>query len=151
ADFDNYRRRRDREAEEVRASGAEAVLKELLPIFDNMERALGSLPEGTPVPVREGIELIHRQMIDGMRRLGVEPIDAIGETFDPRLHEAVAAVETGEIEDQKIIDQFQRGYRYAGRLLRPSLVRVVMNAACPEGNEADRASGQAVEEKPWDE
>jgi molecular chaperone GrpE len=134
AEFDNYRKRRDREANESRSLGAEAVLKHLLPVVDNMERALDSIPEGTPPSVHEGIELIQRQMIEAMRQKGVEPIEALGEKFDPEIHEAVSAIERRDFDDQTIIEELQRGYRFDGRLLRPALVRVVMNPGGARGD-----------------
>ena len=146
AEFDNYRKRRDREAEEERAAGTRAVLQEILPIVDNLERALSSLPEGTPLPVHEGITLILRQLMELLRAHGIEQVDALGEPFDPRLHEAIAVVERDDFEDLRIIGQLQKGYICGGRLLRPALVRVVSNVgASPDSGD------RAPEGSSWDE
>lgn len=126
AEFDNYRKRSVREQQDFRDYALAEALKTLLPILDSLDRALktnaASLEE-----YRSGIELIDKQFHDALARLGVEPVPAAGEVFDPNLHQAVQMVETDEVADHHVIDEFQRGYRIKDRLLRPAMVRVANN------------------------
>ena len=104
---------------------AEAI-KSLLPILDSLDRALKTSAASVE-DFRSGIELIDKQFHDALARLGVEPIPAEGETFDPNLHQAVQMVDTDEVEDNHVIDELQRGYKMKDRLLRPAMVRVARN------------------------
>lgn len=126
AEFDNYRKRSVREQQDFRDYALAEALKTLLPILDSLDRALktnaASLEE-----YRSGIELIDKQFHDALAKLGVEPVPAAGEVFDPNLHQAVQMVETNEVADHHVIDEFQRGYRIKDRLLRPAMVRVANN------------------------
>lgn len=126
AEFDNYRKRNIKEQQDFRDYALVEALKSLLPILDSLDRAVktdaASLQE-----YRSGIELIDKQFHDALARLGVEPIPAAGEAFDPNLHQAVQAVETTDVEDHHVIDELQRGYRIKERLLRPAMVRVANN------------------------
>jgi molecular chaperone GrpE len=126
AEFDNYRKRSVREQQDFRDYALAEALKTLLPILDSLDRALktnaASLEE-----YRSGIELIDKQFHDALAKLGVEPVPAAGEAFDPNLHQAVQMVETDEVADHHVIDEFQRGYRIKDRLLRPAMVRVANN------------------------
>ena len=128
AEFDNYRKRVDRERRELSEAAAADLIRDLLPIVDDIERAMTA--SRLDVASRDsaflkGVELIHRQLLDQLRRRGVEPIDAVGQMFDPELHESVAAEPAAGKPDGEIIEEFRRGYRAAGRLLRPSMVKVV--------------------------
>lgn len=149
AEFDNYRRRRDREAAEERGEGVRDVLKSALPVLDNLERALEALPPATLPSVRTGIELVLRQLRSALGEHGLVEIDALGEAFDPHRHEALAMVPRTDFEDQRVIEQMQKGYEHAGRLLRPALVKIVSN---PEGSTGavDQAAPAADEEAGWD-
>lgn len=126
AEFDNFRKRSVRDQQDFRDYALAEALKSLLPILDSLDRALRT----TGVSVddfRSGIELIDKQFHDALSKLGVEPVGAEGEIFDPNLHQAVQMVDTDEVEDHRVIDELQRGYRIKDRLLRPAMVRVASN------------------------
>jgi molecular chaperone GrpE len=126
AEFDNYRKRSAREQQEFRDYALADALKQVLPILDSLDRALKTENASTE-DFRSGIELIDRQFHDVLSRLGVEPIVAAGQPFDPNLHQAIQMVETHEVEDNHVIDELQRGYKIKDRLLRPAMVRVAQN------------------------
>ncbi len=126
AEFDNFRKRSVREQQDFRDYALAESLKSLLPILDSLDRALKT----SATSVQEylsGIELIDKQFHDALSKLGVEPIPAEGEPFDPNLHQAVQMVDTAEVKDNHVIDELQRGYRIKDRLLRPAMVRVAHN------------------------
>ena len=137
AEFDNYRKRTERERDETGAVAAREVLKRLLPVLDNMERALKT-GEGSRGPLRQGIELVHQQFLDLLRKEGVQPIDALGSAFDPRLHEAVEVLDVAGFEPDVVLEEMQRGYRHNDRLLRPALVKVSSGKA-PKAHKGRRA------------
>jgi molecular chaperone GrpE len=126
AEFDNARKRAQREQQEFREYAAADVIKSILPVLDSFERALRA-PAGQANDFRSGIELIYRQFLDALQKAGVQPIQAVGQPFDPRLHEAIEMVDTSEVEDHRVLDELQRGYKYKDRLLRPAMVRVARN------------------------
>jgi molecular chaperone GrpE len=126
AEFDNYRKRSVKEQQDFRDYALADALKSLLPILDSLDRATKTDAVSLQ-DFRSGIELIDKQFHDALARLGVEPIPAAGEVFDPNLHQAVQMVETDEVEDHHVIDELQRGYRIKDRLLRPAMVRVADN------------------------
>lgn len=125
AEFDNYRKRVERERVQQAEAAAAGLLQELLPIVDNLERAMraDSGTEGTDA-YRRGVELIHSQLLDALRRRGVKPIEALGADFDPHYHEAVAHDHAEGRRDGEIIEEFSRGYLLGDRLLRPAMVKV---------------------------
>jgi molecular chaperone GrpE len=125
AEFDNARKRAVREQQEFREFAAADVIKNILPILDSFERALKA-PGGSG-ELRSGIELIYRQFQDALQKMGVQPIPAVGQLFDPRVHEAIEMVDSTEIEDHHVFDELQRGYKYKERMLRPAMVRVARN------------------------
>lgn len=127
AEFENARRRAAREQEEFRNYAAAGAVKELLPILDSFDRALKAPAAGLE-EFRAGLELINRQMHDALAKLGVVPIEAEGQPFDPRFHEAVEMVDTDQAPDHQVLDELQRGYRIKDRLLRPAMVRVARNS-----------------------
>jgi molecular chaperone GrpE len=126
AEFDNARKRGVREQQEFREFAAADVIKALLPPLDSFERALRAA--GDSDEFRNGIELIYRQFQDALQKIGVQPISATGQVFDPRIHEAVEMVDTSEVPDHYVLDELQRGYKYKDRLLRPAMVRVARNS-----------------------
>jgi molecular chaperone GrpE len=127
AEFENFRKRSQREQQEFREYALSDTLKQLLPILDSLDRALKT--EGMSVEdFRSGIELIDRQFHDVLTRLGVEPIAAQGQPFDPSLHQAIQMVETTEVPDHHVLDELQRGYRLRDRVLRAAMVRVAQNS-----------------------
>ncbi len=124
ADFDNFRRRMDREREEMQGRVAERLLSNLLPVFDNLERALAYMPtEGDGKAWRVGVEMTLNGFLEALAGLGVKPIEAIGTMFDPRFHEAVQQVESSEPEGT-VVEEVQRGFMWNDRVLRASLVKV---------------------------
>jgi molecular chaperone GrpE len=127
AEFDNYRKRVDRERRELSEAAAADFIRDLLPILDDLERALAASRAewtGQTSALLKGVELTHRQLLDQLRRRGVEPIEAVGQMFDPELHESVAAEPAAGKPDGEILEEYRRGYRAAGRLLRASMVKV---------------------------
>lgn len=126
AEFDNYRKRVDRERRELSEAAAADLIRDLLPIMDDLERAMAAARAnaGGEHALLRGVELTHRQLLDQLRRRGVEPIEAVGQMFDPELHESVAAEPAAGKPDGEILEEYRRGYRAGGRLLRPSMVKV---------------------------
>ena len=124
AEFDNYRKRIDRERREQADSAATSLLTEILPVVDNLERAL--LAPATPESARyrAGVELIHRQMLDLLRKRGVTTIEALGTDFDPRIHQAVSQETSETHRDGEVMEEMQRGYMLGDRLLRAAMVKV---------------------------
>jgi len=126
ADFDNARKRATREQQEFREYASADTIKAILPILDSLERAL-QVSSGEKSELRSGVELIYKQLLDSLTKLGLRPIPAKGEPFDPRLHEAIEMVDTTEAEDHQILEELQRGYKFKDRLLRPAMVKVARN------------------------
>lgn len=126
AEFENARKRAAREQQEFRDYASADAIKSLLPALDSFERAL-TTSANEKSELRTGLELIYKQLLDALQKLGLRPIPAKGELFDPRLHEAIEMVDTREAEDHQIIDELQRGYKLKDRLLRPAMVRVARN------------------------
>jgi molecular chaperone GrpE len=125
ADFENLKKRSEKELAEQRRFASTAVVERLLPVIDNFERALAMEPPGeSDRSFREGVELICRQLLEELRREGLTPIDALGCTFDPNLHEAVETCSSGDHPPHTVIEEFLKGYRFQDRLLRPSMVKV---------------------------
>jgi molecular chaperone GrpE len=124
AEFDNFRRRAERERSEYLQFAGMETIREILPIVDDFERALKV--DTVDRDYAKGVELIYQRMLDLLKRSGVEPIETVGKTFDPNLHQAVERVQTDEAEDQAILGEFQRGYNFKGKLLRPAMVRVAV-------------------------
>ncbi|HXG92160.1 MAG TPA: nucleotide exchange factor GrpE [Blastocatellia bacterium] len=131
AEFENYRKRVERERGETYQRARAEVLLELLPIVDNFERALSSIErsEGDAASLKHGVELIHKQFNDALLKFGLEPVEAVGQSFDPHLHEAVTIEPSEEHEENTVIEEFQRGYKMGDKLLRPARVKV---ASSPE-------------------
>jgi molecular chaperone GrpE len=126
ADFDNARKRVARDQQEFREYALADALKALLPVLDSFERALQAR-SADKAELRNGVELIHKQLHDALTKLGLRPIPAKGEPFDPRWHEAIEMVDTTEAPDHQVIDELQSGYMLKDRLLRPAMVRVARN------------------------
>jgi molecular chaperone GrpE len=126
AEFDNYRKRMDRERRDLADYTAGEAIKDLLPIIDNLERALQASAQDDPL--RKGVELIHKQMLEMLRKRGVTPIEALGADFDPNVHEAVTQEESAQHRDGEVMEELQRGYKVGDRLLRPAMVKVATRA-----------------------
>lgn len=128
AEFDNYRKRVDRERRELSEAAAADLIRDLLPILDDLERAMAASRQDAASPdsaFLRGVELTHKHLLEQLRRRGVEPIEAVGQMFDPQMHESVAAERAAGKPDGEILEEFRRGYRAGGRLLRASMVKVV--------------------------
>ena len=125
AEFDNARKRAEREKVEFRDFAVGQVVEQFLPVVDNFELALKAT--GSADQLRAGVELIVKQMEEILRGLQVQPVAAVGEEFDPRVHEALGTVERDDLPDHHVAEEIRKGYKLRERLLRPSLVRVASN------------------------
>jgi molecular chaperone GrpE len=124
AEFENARRRAERDKSEFIQYAAAEVVRTMLPIVDDLERALKV--ETADKEYAKGVELIYGRLLDTLKRQGLEPIETAGQTFDPNVHEAVQREHTEEAEDQAILGELQRGYNFKGKLLRPAWVKVAV-------------------------
>lgn len=124
AEFDNFRKRSERERSDFIQFAAMDMVKDVLPVLDDFERALKV--ETADRVYAKGVELIYQRLADTLKKMGLEAIDTKGKQFDPNLHQAVERVPTDEAEDQAILGEFQRGYLFKGKLLRPAMVRVAV-------------------------
>ena len=125
AEFENARRRASKEQQEFRDYAAMDVIKALLPVIDSFERALSA--KSGAADFRGGIELIYKQLQDALAKLGVRPVPAVGEPFDPHFHEAIEMVETDAAADHEVLEELQRVYKFKDRLLRSAMVKVANN------------------------
>lgn len=126
AEFDNFRKRTEKERSEfVQYAGMELV-REILPILDDFERSTKS--EGGNPEYVKGVQMIYTRMFETLKKQGLEPIETAGQEFDPHLHQAVERVETKDSPDGAILGEFQRGYNFKGKLLRPSMVKVAVHS-----------------------
>jgi len=125
AEFENYRRRSERERGELSDYASMDIVKALLPVLDDFERALKV--ETADKEYARGMEIIYQRLIDSLSRLGLEPISSEVAVFNPHVHHAVEMVDTNEHPDQTILEEYQRGYNFKGRLLRPAMVKVAVN------------------------
>ena len=126
ADFDNARKRAAKEQADFRDYALADTVKTLIPVLDSFDRALKTSPEKSEF--HSGVELIHKQLQDALAKIGVQPIFADGQQFDPRYHEAIEMVDTEEARDNDVLEELQRGYKLKDRLLRPAMVRVARNS-----------------------
>ena len=125
AEFDNYRKRVERDRQSMAESAAADLMRDLLPLVDDLERALKvEAASDAADAYRRGVELIHRQLLEILRRRGVTPIEALGADFDPHVHQAVSYEPAEGRRDGEVIEEFARGYRLGERLLRPAMVKV---------------------------
>jgi molecular chaperone GrpE len=129
ADFENYRKRIEREHQEHTRRGVQQLMDQLLPILDAFERALASHKDPAYEEYRKGLELIYKQLWETLGRHGLERIDAEGKQFDPNFHQAIERVETFDHADGAVIQVMQPGYLFHGKVLRPASVRVAANPA----------------------
>jgi molecular chaperone GrpE len=131
AEFDNSRKREAKDRAEFRDFAVSNAIEQFLPVLDNFQLALKST--GSAEQLRTGVELIVKQMEEALRSLNIQPVETIGTTFDPRVHEAIEMVERNDLPDHQVFEEVRRGYRIRDRLLRPALVRVASN---PQQKEA---------------
>ena len=124
AEFQNFRKRVDKDRLELSEYASMEACRTLLPIIDDFERALQT--ENADKTYVQGLELIRQRLFEALKKLGLEPIVAQGEPFDPHVHHAVEMVETEDVPDHTVLGEFQRGYNFKGRLLRPAMVKVAV-------------------------
>lgn len=136
ADFDNYRKRVERERHHERHRGAEALVEHLLPALDGFDRAISSHGDAAYEEYRKGFELIRKQLADVLAKQGLERIETEGKEFNPHFHHAIERVETQERRDGEILGELQAGYSFHGKVLRPAMVRVAVNHGKEEQAEA---------------
>jgi molecular chaperone GrpE len=124
ADLENYRKRVGREKEELLNYGNKSLLEEILPIIDNLERALTHASEESHDAIVEGIRMTHAMLLTALKKFNVTPIEAVGTPFDSAFHQAMAQVPTDQYEPNTVVEEYQKGYMLKERLLRPSMVTV---------------------------
>jgi molecular chaperone GrpE len=148
ADFDNFKKRNRKDLAEAESRGREALLKEVLPVIDNLERAVAHATTaetaGSGAGLLEGVRMVLRQFLTALEKFDVKPFSAIGEAFDPQFHAAVAQVPTADKPAGMVVEEFQRGYRMGARLLRPAMVAVATppRAPDPAPTEAEGSGGE---------
>ncbi len=126
AEFDNFRKRTDKEKSAMFETGARSVIEKILPVVDNFERGLASVPEDEAgKPFADGMSMIYKQLTDELDKMEVKPIEAVGCEFNPELHNAVMQVESDEYETGIVAQELQKGYTYRGTVVRHSMVAVV--------------------------
>jgi molecular chaperone GrpE len=124
AEFQNFRKRMEKERGELYEYASMEAVRALLPVLDDFERSLKS--ESSDKEYVKGMELIYQRFFDGLKKLGLEPIVSEGQAFDPHIHHAVDKMETAEAAPDTILEEFQRGYNFKGRMLRPAMVKVAV-------------------------
>ena len=127
AEFDNARKREIKERQDARDYAVQSAVEPFLGVLDNFALALNST--GDVAQLRTGVQLIVKQMEEALRSLNVQPVEAVGAQFDPRIHEALGSIETLEYPDHQILEEIRRGYKLRDKLLRPALVRIASNSA----------------------
>jgi molecular chaperone GrpE len=127
AEFQNLKKRTERERLELFEYASMEAVRTLLPVLDDFERAMKT--ESADKEYVAGIELIYSRFYEALKKLGLEPLESAGKPFDPQIHHAVDMVETDEAPDHTVLDEFQRGYNFKGRLLRPAMVKVAVQPA----------------------
>lgn len=126
AEFENFRKRTDREKSQMFETGARSVVEKILPVMDNFERGLGAVAEDQKEdPFVQGMEMVYKQMTAALEEMGVTPIEAVGKEFDPNLHNAVMAVDDDNLESGTVAEELQKGYMYRETVVRHSMVKVV--------------------------
>lgn len=125
AEFENFRNRSEKEKSSMYEMGAKAIVEKILPVLDNFERGLEHAPENEDDAFASGMKMVYKQMVTELENAGVKPIEAVGQPFDPNIHNAVMQVESEEYESGIVAQELQKGYMYRDSLVRPSMVSVV--------------------------
>lgn len=126
AEFENFRKRSEKEKTQMFEIGAKSVIEKILPVMDNFERGLASIPDEEKAgPFAEGIQMVYKQMLAVFDEIGVKAIEAVGNEFDPNLHNAVMTVEDEEMDSNTVCEELQKGYMYKESVVRHSMVKVV--------------------------
>jgi molecular chaperone GrpE len=129
AELENFRKRLQRDKDEFLQHATAELIRALLPVLDSFDRAMRHRDAAVPAKYYEGLELIHKEFVDVLRRAGLTEIETAGKTFDPHVHQAVETIEATGHRDQEIVEELQRGYKLKHRLLRPAIVKVAVNRA----------------------
>ncbi len=146
ADLENFRKRKEREKDEIKKFGAEKVVSDLLPAIDNLERALEHAEKSEEQSsITDGVKMVHRQLISALEKHAIKGFSAVGEKFDPQLHEAIQQIETTEFETGVVMQEFQKGYFIHERLLRPAMTVVAKNVAPPA---PEASEDESTEQEP---
>lgn len=124
ADFDNYKKRSQKETLSSYNNGLSSAIEQILPIVDNFDRAIAAIDESVKNEFSQGVEMIYRQLVDTLKNLGVEPIEALGNQFNPNFHDAVMHVDDENYGENEIIEEFVKGYMIKDKVLRHSVVKV---------------------------
>ena len=150
AEMDNYKKRMARDQMEQLRYANEKLLKELLPVLDNLERALSHIKDSPErSPWMEGVELTYRQCLDVLKKFGVTPVASLGEPFDPSRHQAVTYLDTNALPENHVAEELQKGYLYHERVLRPSMVAVARKPSRPTTEERpEKPDGDENQENP---
>jgi molecular chaperone GrpE len=142
AELENLRKRTQQEKADFLQHATSELIRALLPTLDGFERALKQRDATVPAQFYEGMELIYRDLLTVLRRAGLVPLETVGKTFDPHIHQAVETVAAGRHRDQEIVEEFQRGYKLKQRLLRPAIVKVAVAAAVENSAQGPQGAGQ---------
>lgn len=124
AEFENFRKRSDKEKSQMYGMGAKGILEKILPVVDNFERGLAGLDEETEDPFADGMKMVYKQMMTALEEAGVKPIEAVGAEFDPEYHNAVMHIDDEAYGENEIVEELQKGYLYHGSVVRFSMVKV---------------------------
>ncbi len=143
AELENFRKRLQREKEDFLQHATADLIRALLPVLDGYERALNHRDTKVPEEFYQGMQLIHRHLLDVLNRAGLAPIETAGKIFDPHLHQAVETIEAPGYRDQEIVEELQRGYKLKHRVLRPAIVKV---AVMPRGGSAQAGVEESKQE-----
>jgi molecular chaperone GrpE len=137
AELENVRKRVEREKEDFLQHATMGLIRALLPTLDALERGLKHREDNVPEKYYAGMELIHRELLEVLKRAGLSPVESEGKAFDPHVHQAVETVETDQFEDQSVVEELQRGYKLKQRLLRPAIVKVSVAPATKTATPSD--------------
>lgn len=135
AEFDNFRKRTEREKEDLLKHASADLIRALLPALDSFERALKHRNPNVPAEFYKGVELIHGELADVLRKAGLAPLETVGTTFDPNFHQAVETIESAQHRHHEIVEELQRGYKLKQRLLRPAVVKVAVTPSSADRTE----------------
>jgi len=124
AEFDNFKKRTQKEKIQIYTDAAADVVEAVLPIFDNLQRAMSTEVEGDAKTVLDGVKLIEKQFEDALKNIGVQQIKAVGEQFDPEMHNAVMHIDDENFNDNTVVEEFAKGYKYKEKVIRHSMVKV---------------------------
>ena len=140
AEFENFRRRVEKERAEFAEYAAAEAVRALLPILDDFERALSAVPPeiGPEHDYVKGIRIIYDRLLETLKKLGLEPIESVGKPFDPTVHHAVERVPTAGAEDETVLEEWQKGYNFKGKLLREAMVRVAVKPSTGESRDQEK-------------